>query len=657
MLTGNDGAPAAGHLDDGGPQDQAAQPAPRQEKQRTPHGDALVFVFLTAPLLLAVAAVAGHLLNLPRLWWALVTAAVTLGCAGVAHHVTSDPEPGAVTLWWWAALTYAGGWLAWVRFAYVKTPGPWLWLPAGAAVLAPWHWLAVRSHVKATAAAKRRAAALEQQREENRWPQLLAKTGCHGVKVAGREDTESGYVLALRLPGSGKVTCKKLNDSLEQLEVAANARRGSLHFEEGETARQVKLYVSTRDFLAETIPYEDDGQLLTILNPIPVGRYEDGAVCELTLREIAVLIVGLRGSGKSNLLNVLIAQLVRCVDVLVFVIDRKYRLVMPWVQPYLDDEGSGMAVDWAATGRDEVEKMLRAFLRGISARAESGAGGEKIEPDPHQPAVFLVIDEIASVFGMGNGPKTSLEGTTNSTLAGLGTEAVRLGRSEAMDLVAASQRGTVTMLGGGDFKSQFGLRIGLYVQNQADARSVIPDDQQAAKILASLRHEGTGLVLEQSGRVMRVKFFRITPDQVTAVARKYGPMKPEPEQVLAEALGEDYETRWERFRSAKKPTARTRSTPAEKTLTDQEFEQITGRLRDVEAAADSTPQDTAAQKRMLDFMGRSGERGVNVAMIVKLLESEHMPVSDRTVRNWLTGYMGRGIVERAAHGMYRVRKS
>ena len=613
-----------------------------QPPQRTPHGDAVIFG-LAAVLLLALTAVAGHVLALPRLWWAVGAAIAVVLCCAVARL-----EGGAtmVTWWWWAAFSVAGGWLGWVRFAAVRTAAPWLWLAGGAVMLATAYPLMRHRHDKRVAAWKRREEEREREKEVNRWPRLLERVGCPGVKVTGREDTDSGYVLGLRLPGHGKVTVRKLRQALDALEIAADARRGSLSFEEGETAREVLLYVSTRDYLAETIPYEDNGELFTIQNPIEIGRYEDGTPCWVTLREICLLIVGLRGSGKSNLLNVLIAQLVRCVDVLLLIIDTKYRLVMPWVRPYLEDERYGMAIDWAATNRTEAEIMLRAFVHGIEARAEAGgaAGQEKVEPDPEQPAVFLVADEIADIMGLGTGPKSSAEGTTNYTLAGIGLDGVRKGRSEAMDMIVASQRGTVTMTGGGDFKSQFDLRIGLRVQNEADARTVIPDDLEAAKILASLRHEGTGLVQYRDGRPMRVKFFRITPEQVGEIARRYGPMKPEPEPVLAAALGIEYEERWERFRSTKKATGRTD--------TDREFREIAAHLGDVnKAVAEEVP---AGRKRMRAFVARSGDRGVTVKMIVDLLVSEHMGVTERQVRRWLDD--DAALIERTARGWYRSRK-
>lgn len=616
--------------------------------RRSPRADALIFG-PAAVIVLALIAVAGHSLRVPRLPWSLSVAALAIFGAIYAR---ARNGPNTVTLWWAVSSVLAGVWLGWSRFEPIRLSALWLLLAVLAIALLFSYPRVYTAHAERLAEAARRAAEAERTAQElairNYWPRLLERIGHPGVKIVSRRETASGYVLALRLPSSGQVTITKLRHDLERLEVAADVRRGSLHLEGGDTARDVLLHVTERDFLAETIPYEDDGRPLSIEDPIPIGRYEDGRVCELTLREIAVLIVGLRGSGKSNLLNVLIAQLVRCDDVLVFCIDLKHRLAMPWVAPYLADERSGMAVDWAATTREEAELMLRAFVAGINARAAAGDGEEKIEPSPGQPAVFLVIDEIASIFGSTSGPRPS-EGTTNVTLAGLGTDAVRLGRSEAMDLIAASQRGTPTMLGSGDFKSQFPLRIGLTVRSENEALSVIPDDQEAARILATLKHEGTGLVQWREGRMMRVKFFRITPGQVSDIARHYGRYKPQPEPVLAQALGRAYVSRWQRFQESRQASARPGAHRRENP-TDRQFQEITSRLSDL----DQRDGESALRRRMREYIGRA-PTPVTVGMIVNRLDSERTPVDEGTVLRWLADDIDRSLVERSAPGRYRLR--
>ena len=136
------------------------------------------------------------------------------------------------------------------------------------------------------------------------------------------------------------------------------------------------MHVAEKDILALTVPYPGDLSDLTVNRPFRIGTYEDGSVCEILYREVKILLIGITGSGKSNLLNVLIAQLGRCVDTVIFMIDQKGgRAALPWIQPWLEGKTPRPVIDWVATNRDESERMLDALLRGIDARAHSGAGG------------------------------------------------------------------------------------------------------------------------------------------------------------------------------------------------------------------------------------------------------------------------------------------
>ncbi|HEV2450777.1 MAG TPA: hypothetical protein VGS62_02490, partial [Streptosporangiaceae bacterium] len=345
----------------------------------------------------------------PALAAAMVAVAVTAGVV-LATVFTMRSAPAA---WWWPACgATAAGWLAAVSVA-----GPWSWqagmgllVPAAALTLT---WPHVRAYEERVAEAQQRQrAAAERVAEKQKWPALLARVGHEGVSFVSRRDTLCGYSVVLWLPPSGRVTYSQLAASREKLEVAARTRHGSLRFERGHAAHEVILHVAEQDVLAQTIPLPVGQANLTITRPIPIGVYEDGQICTLTLREIATLIVGLRGSGKSNLLNVLIAQLARCVDVLIFVIDQKGgRVAKPWLEPWLAGKTPKPVIDWVATTREEAEIMLRACLRGIDARSRSGSGGEKIIPSARQPAIMLIVDEAAVIFGLGTGgPRSSLEG-------------------------------------------------------------------------------------------------------------------------------------------------------------------------------------------------------------------------------------------------------
>jgi hypothetical protein len=570
-----------------------------------------------------------------------VAAVVTTRSRAVAAHIA-------------ACGTVAAGWLV-----YAIAAGPWTWtavaaLAAPAAVLIP-AWPAARARQARVAEAERAIlAAAAAEANHRRWPDLLAKVGFKGVTWASQDATLCGYSVRLRLPDSGRVTYTGLASAREKLEVAARARHGSLRFERGGQAHEVILHVAERDVLAETIPLPIETRRLTINEPIPVGLFEDGSTCTLNLREVATLIVGIRGSGKSNLLRVLLAQLARCVDVLVFVIDLKGgRMAAPWLAPWLEGHVQAPCIDWLATTRDEAEVMLRACLAGIDARSRSGSGGEKIRPSATQPAVLLITDEAAVIFGQGTGgPRSSLDGTTNAALASLATQLTITGRSEAIDPVFAVQRGTVSMVGSGDLKSQCSLRIGLGVATEADARSVIPDDVHIAGDLARLSHPGSGIVQVKQGRAMPVKFFRLEHDEVGPIARLNGRLRPAPDRVLREALGPEYETRWTERGGYLVPPAAPSPVVTPPGRTTDEFEAIVASLDDVDDAVVADDANPARQA-MRAYLRRMAPRPVTPGMIVDRVQAEHLPVSRQTVHRWLNEDAAAGLVQQGRRGQWR----
>jgi hypothetical protein len=561
---------------------------------------------------------------------------------------------------------------AWLGVA--GTAAPWAW-PAAAllilgAAVAVWTYpRIIEREQRAAEEARRAALAARAQKEQRRWPDLLARIGHPGVRFAGREDTMAGYVVHLQLPGSGRVTYSGLAPATEKLEVAARLRLGSLRFERGDQAHQVTLHVVERDVLGETIPFPaGEDEPLSIVNPIPVGLFEDGQECAVTLREMATLIVGLRGSGKSNLLNVLMAQLARCADVMIFAIDLKGgRMAAPWIEPWLDGRAHRPVVDWLATDREEAERMLRALLRAVAARSRSGSGGEKIRPSARQPAILLVCDEIAVIMGMGmGGPRFSAEGVTNMTLAGLATQLVMTGRSEAIDLIMATQRGSVTMTGSADLKSQCALRIGLGVSSEGDARLIIPDNVRIAADLARLRYPGTGIVQQgQQGRVLPVKFYRIEHEAIGGIAERGSAIRPGPDPLLEEALGEDYARRWHADRAAKIIASHQLSAaiaaPVPEAALESPAPQPASPAPASPAPASPAPaspapeQSEPGRRRMAAMLQAAGVRGMTIRSIADQLAADGLDVAHQTIYRWLNEELVAGRAQDASYGRWKWR--
>ena len=556
---------------------------------------------------------------------------------------------GPLALYTIACGVIAAGWLAYSATTAAWRAGPLIVLVIPAVVMTALYPAIMRRQELAAERARRALADEDAAKERGKWPGLLAGIGHKDVEFAGQDSTAAGYQVHLRLPRSGKVTYQMLASSAEKLEIAARLRHGSLRFERGRQAHQVTLHIAARDMLARTVPLPQSTEPTSISSPVPVGLYADGMPCAITLREVATLIVGLRGSGKSNLLNVLLAQLARCPDVLIFAIDLKGgRMAAPWIQPWLEGRAENPVINWLATDRAEADIMLRALLRAVEARARSCSGGEKIIPSAGQPAILLVCDEIAVILGMGTGgPRLSAHETSNTALAGLATRLVMTGRSEAIDLIMATQRGTVTMMGSADLKSQCALRIGLGVSSEADARLIIPDNVRIATDLAGLRHPGSGIIQQgRTGRVMPVKFYRIEHEEIGSIAERFGSLRPEPDPLLSSALGYEYLTRWARFYERSQPPAGTAviASPVAAPLMTQARKELTAGPGD---AADPLRLSAVAMLRS------AGVKGMTVSAIAERLGGEGQEVAQPTILRWLTEEAAAGRAEPASYGRWK----
>lgn len=610
--------------------------------------------------LYAAVAVAGA----ARLPWEGVAAAVSLAAFATVIVVASVTGNGVAAGYAAVCGAAASGWVL-----YAELTSPWT-MTAAFALMCPALFLGagypvVRGHHQhAIAEAKRRAAEARRAAAARKWPDLLARIGAPGVALAGRVETRAGHTYRLRLPATGKVTFSKLERLTEALETAARLRDGAVRFERGDHAGEVLMHVAEKDILALTVPYPDDLSDFTVNRPFRIGTYEDGSGCEILYREVKILLIGLTGSGKSNLINVLIAQLGRCVDTVIFMIDQKGgRAALPWIQPWLEGNTPRPVIDWVATNREESERMLDALLRGIDARAHSGAGGEKITPTAAMPAIVLIIDEMAVIFGAHGGPRTSEQGTSNTRLAGKGTQIVQLGRSEAIDAILATQRGTVTMTGGGDLKSQCRLRIGLGVASENDARMIIPDNTSLAQMLPKLKHPGSGIVSDGDAKIAPVKFDRLEPGpgnaEIHRIAAELGDRRPEPDAVLTAAFGEDYALRWTMERAGHIPGfAHAAVLHGGRAPGGDEYDRRFSEIVSGEELAGlgqsvGEPAVNPARKRMLELLERSGVMGITPTALGLRLEAEGMGVVRQTIHEWLAEELDAGRVMKATYGRWK----
>ena len=140
---------------------------------------------------------------------------------------------------------------------------------------------------------------------------------------------------------------------------------------------------------ADAIPWPGPS-VRSITEPIELGPFEDATPCRVLFLRRHAIFGGTTGSGKSGGLNVLLANLTACPDVIIWAIDLKRGMELgPWHD----------CIDRLATTPEQATALLRDAVAIKEARAEFlAAHGQRIwEPTPEMPALVIIIDEYAEL--------------------------------------------------------------------------------------------------------------------------------------------------------------------------------------------------------------------------------------------------------------------
>lgn len=586
--------------------------------------------------------------------------AVVLACGG-------SPALG-LPIASWPLLT--GGWVAYARHWHAA----WTW--AGAlALLGPATvltvWLLIAYVRWCDDENTRNIDAAERARREllARWERALAGAGFDGIRCTLAVETRQGHEVTLRLPSSGRITLSTLSNGADRIATAFRLPTGSVAFTESRHAGEVVMSLDEADVLADDVTFPAVSGLMTITKPIPIGVRPGGKPFAVRFRELAALITGVTGSGKTNLENVITAQLTRCVDTVTFMIDLKGgRLAAPWIRPWVEGRCSRPAVDWVATTRGEVEIMLRAIERVIDARSSSLIGGSKITPSRELPQFNIVCDEIADCFG--DVPKDERgERVSNQDLAAIGAKVTRKARSEAVMPVWGTQKGTVDFTGSSAIKSQCRLRFSLATASQSDAQSVV-DNVHAARLLSHAQHAGSVLVtLPGQTEQELIKVYRLDADddaqRIDELAEAAGNTVAHPSQLDLDAMGADYADRWERSELyqlmlaqhqgvPRSDLAPAQAAPAQEAApartalatpdVNDEFAAITAQLGDI---GQDKPDP---RNRMYALLAEKPLFGMSVLEIGAALKRDGLGVARETVHRWLRQDIDAGKIEHKGAG-------
>jgi DNA segregation ATPase FtsK/SpoIIIE, S-DNA-T family len=393
-------------------------------------------------------------------WWIPATAITTVATIIVAfplqvmrRHPASRPI-ARVLSWTWekcgisrtiergytaTVIATIGGWLAAaIANGPLAKPLPMVALIATVILAVPW-WF----H-------RRRRAKVRVERKISGWPDIADNIGLPGSHIASVVVDAWGWTARVILRKG--TTVAQAIARIPDIESGLELRPGSIRvFPDGKHANRLIMRVVETEPLATVIPWPGPA-IRSVAQPAEIGISEDGQPVRVLLLRRNVLIGGIAGSGKSGVLNVIIAILAACRDVRLWGVDLKGGMELgPWASCF----------ERIATTPEDANDLFRDAVTELNNRAASMAatGKRTWEPTPEDPALVIITDEHAEL------PEESHD---------CADSVARRGRAVAVNLIAATQRPTLAAMGRNTaVRSQMDVRICLRVREPRDADLIL----------------------------------------------------------------------------------------------------------------------------------------------------------------------------------------
>jgi S-DNA-T family DNA segregation ATPase FtsK/SpoIIIE len=433
-------------------------------------------------------------------WWrvlAVLTAAVVAALAAFPGRWRRVRWPvlgrGIERAYLAGCLTAGGAWLTVaIKIGPSTSPLPALGVAGTIVCAIPW-W---EHH--------RRRAKVRVERTLEGWPDVADASGLTGTRVVSALVDAWGWTARIALPRGQ--TADQVIAAVPAIESGLGIAPGAARAEpDPHRADRAYLRVLDSDPHANAIGYpRPQPGTASITRPVPLGLWDDGTVTDVLLLRRNALIGGITDSGKSNLLNVVMAYLVACPDVIIWGIDLKGGMELgPWAACLAN----------LATTPQQATNLLKEAVAEIDMRArEQVARGERLrEPGYDDPALLIVIDEYAEM------PDEAAE---------YADSVARLGRAVAVNLLAATQRPTQKAMRNNAVRSQMDVRICLRVRERRDVTLILGEGMLAAGWHAHKLDQPGKFLITARGPQYAVprpaRAYLITDTDVASIVSEYG---------------------------------------------------------------------------------------------------------------------------------------
>jgi S-DNA-T family DNA segregation ATPase FtsK/SpoIIIE len=408
-----------------------------------------------------------------------------------------------------AVVLAAAGWLTAATYCGPGT-APLPLLLVGSTVVGGVPWWAHR----------RRRAKVRVERTLAAWPQIIAAIGLPGSRVMSAVVDRWGWRARIGLPPGQTPT--DLINSVPALESGLHTRPGAVRVEpDPYRADHALVRVLHADPHAQPLPYPTVGDTAgrTVSAPIPLGLFEDAEPVAVRLAHRHGLLGGVAGAGKSGVLNVILAELVACPDVVLWGVDLKGGMELrPWAA----------CLDRLATTPAEATGLLGDAVAVLETRARRlAADGARLwAPTAARPALIVVIDEYAELAD------------ESQAATGHADSIARRGRAVAVTLLAATQRPTQKAMGSGSVRSQMDVRICLRVRERRDVDLILGQGMLTAGWAAdTLNAPGKFLIsTPEHTTPRRARAYRVDDRDVADIAARHAPHRPKLDALSRDAL-------------------------------------------------------------------------------------------------------------------------
>ncbi|PRX98170.1 FtsK/SpoIIIE domain-containing protein [Allonocardiopsis opalescens] len=441
-----------------------------------------------------------------RAWWPAVAVASVLTAAGILASGRAWLDRAEERGYAAAVTASAGGWLTAATYLGPGTePLPLLLLVGVVVSGLPW-W----RH-------RRRRARVHVERTIAAWPDLGETIGLPGSRMLSAVVDRWGWRARVALRRGQSFA--DVVDRVPAIESGLGTRPGAVRVEpDPHRADRFALRVLAADPHARPVPWP--GRPASgAAEPLALGVFEDADPVRVPLLRRHALIGGIAGSGKSGVLNVVLAHLTACLDVVVWGVDLKGGMELaPW----------RACLDRLATTPAEAAALLRDATGVLDARAARlGTTGTRVwEPTPDAPALVIVVDEYAELA----------EEAPAAT--GHADSIARRGRAVAVTLIAATQRPTQAAMGRGAVRSQMDVRVCLRVRERRDTDLVLGQGMHAAGWHAHTLDEPGKFLVSAPGfdSPRRARAYLLTDDQIRTLAHAHTERRPPLDALSADAV-------------------------------------------------------------------------------------------------------------------------